>query len=35
MWSLLSGASLDRLVTWADTDRSSFLNRRASYLMYR
>jgi uncharacterized protein YbbC (DUF1343 family)/CubicO group peptidase (beta-lactamase class C family) len=35
MWALLSGEILDRLATWADIDRSSFLNRRASYLMYR
>jgi len=35
MWAFLSGQSLDRLLTWADADRSSFLNRRASYLMYR
>ena len=35
MWAFLSGEGLDRLVTWADTDRNSFLNRRASYLMYR
>ncbi len=35
MWAFLSGESLDRLVAWADADRSSFLNRRASYLMYR
>jgi uncharacterized protein YbbC (DUF1343 family)/CubicO group peptidase (beta-lactamase class C family) len=35
MWAYLSGESLDRLVGWADADRSSFLNRRASYLMYR
>jgi uncharacterized protein YbbC (DUF1343 family)/CubicO group peptidase (beta-lactamase class C family) len=35
MWAFLNGESLDRLVTWADADRSSFLNRRASYLMYR
>src|SRR6266704_476447 len=34
MWAFLSGQSLDRLLTWADADRSSFLNRRASYLMY-
>ena len=35
MWAFLSGESFDRLVAWADTDRNSFLNRRASYLMYR
>lgn len=35
MWALLRGEVLDRLVTWAEIDRSSFLNRRASYLIYR
>jgi hypothetical protein len=35
MWAFLRGEILDRLVIWADTDRSSFLNRRASYLIYR
>src|SRR5438046_1386480 len=35
MWAFLSGESFDRLVAWADTDRSSFLNRRASCLMSR
>ncbi len=35
MWAFLRGEVLPRLVMWADTDRSSFLNRRASYLMYR
>ena len=35
MWALLRGEVLARLVTSAETDRSSFLNRRASYLMYR
>ncbi|MEK7700747.1 MAG: hypothetical protein AAB418_01960, partial [candidate division NC10 bacterium] len=35
MWAFLRGEVLARLVTWAETDRSSFLNRRASYLMYR
>jgi uncharacterized protein YbbC (DUF1343 family)/CubicO group peptidase (beta-lactamase class C family) len=34
MWALLRGEPLDRLRTWAEMDRSSFLNRRASYLMY-
>ncbi len=35
MWAFLRGEVLERLIIWADTDRSSFLNRRASYLMYR
>ena len=35
MWAFLRGEVLQRLVAWAETDRSSFLNRRASYLMYR
>ncbi|MBI4636777.1 MAG: DUF1343 domain-containing protein [Candidatus Rokubacteria bacterium] len=35
MWAFLRGEPLDRLAAWAETDRSSFLNRRASYLIYR
>lgn len=35
MWAFLRGESLDRLVAWTELDRSSFLNRRASYLIYR
>src|SRR5512132_418587 len=35
MWAFLRGEPLDRLMAWADADRSSFLNRRASYLIYR
>ena len=35
MWAFLRGEVLERLTIWAETDRSSFLNRRASYLMYR
>jgi uncharacterized protein YbbC (DUF1343 family) len=34
MWALLRGEPFERLRTWAEIDRSSFLNRRASYLMY-
>jgi len=34
MWALLRREPLPRLVAWADMDRSSFLNRRASYLIY-
>jgi len=35
MWAFLRGEVLDRLVAWSEVDRTSFLNRRASYLMYR
>jgi len=35
MWAFLRGEVLDRLVAWSEIDRSSFLNRRASFLMYR
>jgi uncharacterized protein YbbC (DUF1343 family)/CubicO group peptidase (beta-lactamase class C family) len=34
MWAFLRGEPLARLLAWADADRSSFLNRRASYLIY-
>ncbi len=34
MWAFLRGEPLARLLAWADMDRSSFLNRRASYLIY-
>jgi uncharacterized protein YbbC (DUF1343 family)/CubicO group peptidase (beta-lactamase class C family) len=34
MWAFLRGEPMERLSIWADADRSSFLNRRASYLMY-
>jgi len=34
MWALLRGEPLDRLVAWTEMDRTSFLNRRASYLIY-
>jgi uncharacterized protein YbbC (DUF1343 family) len=34
MWAFLRGEPLERLVTWAEMDRNSFLNRRASYLIY-
>ena len=34
MWAFLRGEPLDRLVAWTEMDRSSFLNRRASYLIY-
>jgi uncharacterized protein YbbC (DUF1343 family)/CubicO group peptidase (beta-lactamase class C family) len=35
MWAFLRGESLDRLVAWTEMERSSFLNRRASYLIYK
>lgn len=35
MWAFLRGDPLDRLMAWADAERSSFLNRRASYLIYK
>ena len=35
MWPLLRREPLPRLAAWAEADRSSFLNRRASYLIYR
>jgi len=35
MWAFLRGDALDRVLSWADLDRSSFSMRRASYLIYR
>ena len=35
MWAFLRGEPLPRLVAWTETERPSFLNRRASYLIYR
>jgi uncharacterized protein YbbC (DUF1343 family) len=35
MWALLKGEPLDRVMARADSDRASFLHRRASYLIYR
>ena len=35
MWAFLRGEPLPRLHAWADHERQSFLNRRASYLIYR
>src|SRR6266542_1233567 len=35
MWALLRREPLPRLVAWAETDRRSFLKRRAAYLIYR
>jgi uncharacterized protein YbbC (DUF1343 family)/CubicO group peptidase (beta-lactamase class C family) len=35
MWALLRGDSLARLKQWAEADRVSFLQRRASYLIYK
>ena len=34
MWAFLRGEPLARLLAWAEIDRASFLNRRASYLIY-
>jgi uncharacterized protein YbbC (DUF1343 family)/CubicO group peptidase (beta-lactamase class C family) len=34
MWAFLRGEPLDRLMAWAEADRATFLNRRASYLIY-
>ncbi|MBI1846274.1 MAG: DUF1343 domain-containing protein [Candidatus Rokubacteria bacterium] len=34
MWAFLRGEPYERLAIWAEAERSSFLNRRASYLMY-
>jgi uncharacterized protein YbbC (DUF1343 family)/CubicO group peptidase (beta-lactamase class C family) len=34
-WAFLRSEPLERLLAWAEMDRASFLNRRASYLMYR
>jgi uncharacterized protein YbbC (DUF1343 family)/CubicO group peptidase (beta-lactamase class C family) len=35
MWAFLRDEPLERLVAWADADRSDFLKRRASYLIYK
>jgi uncharacterized protein YbbC (DUF1343 family) len=35
MWAFLRGETIDRVLSWADIDRNSFLNRRASYLIYK
>ncbi|HET7876088.1 MAG TPA: exo-beta-N-acetylmuramidase NamZ domain-containing protein, partial [Methylomirabilota bacterium] len=35
MWSFLRADPLSRLLSWADATRTSFLQRRASYLIYR
>jgi uncharacterized protein YbbC (DUF1343 family) len=35
MWAFLRDEPLERLLAWAEMDRTSFLNRRASYLIYR
>lgn len=34
MWAFLKREPLDRLMAWAESDRNSFLKRRASYLIY-
>jgi uncharacterized protein YbbC (DUF1343 family) len=35
MWSFLRSEPLERVLAWAESDRSAFLKRRASYLIYR
>jgi uncharacterized protein YbbC (DUF1343 family) len=35
MWAFLRGDTLPRVMAWAEVARASFLNRRASYLIYR
>ena len=35
MWSMLRGDPFARIVAWAETARSAFLQRRASYLIYK
>jgi uncharacterized protein YbbC (DUF1343 family) len=35
IWSFLRAESLSRIWNWAEADRTSFLQRRASYLIYR
>jgi uncharacterized protein YbbC (DUF1343 family)/CubicO group peptidase (beta-lactamase class C family) len=35
MWAFLRGDPLPRVLAWAEIARTSFLNRRASYLIYR
>ena len=35
IWSLLKGEPLARIWRWAEAERGSFLQRRASYLIYR
>ncbi len=34
MWAFLRGEPLERLTSWADLDRTAFLTRRASHLIY-
>jgi len=34
MWAFLRSEPLERLLAWAEAGRASFLNRRASYLIY-
>jgi uncharacterized protein YbbC (DUF1343 family) len=35
MWAFLRGEPLDRVLAWAEMERTSFLKRRAAYLIYR
>ena len=34
MWAFLRGEALSRLIAWTEIDRPTFMNRRASYLIY-
>jgi hypothetical protein len=35
MWSFLRGDPFQRILGWADAARAAFLQRRASYLIYK
>jgi uncharacterized protein YbbC (DUF1343 family) len=35
MWSILRGDPFARILAWADSARNAFLQRRASYLLYK
>jgi hypothetical protein len=35
MWSFLRGDPFGRMLGWAEAARASFLQRRASYLLYK
>jgi hypothetical protein len=34
MWAFLRGEPLERVTSWADLERTAFLTRRASHLIY-
>jgi uncharacterized protein YbbC (DUF1343 family) len=34
IWAFLRGEPLERLLNWAEMERATYLNRRASYLIY-